>query len=199
MSCMVKLIIEPHADDAFLSLGSHIEKWNKEYRVEICTVFSGTRKRAVDASAYANAVKAKHHTLGYTEGIEDFIPDISEELYLELTTGKEVYLPLYLTHKEHEIVRDIFVNYRNKHKNCELLFYLDQPYALKQQNSDTINEYLNKYHLISYLVPNKRKLRHIPLFKDQSKFFYFEKSSIEKIIEMIFKEISQRDNLSKDN
>ena len=185
-TAVVKLIIEPHADDAFLSLGSHIEKWNKECPVEICTVYSGTRKRAVDASAYATAVKAKHYTLGYVEGIEDFIPDVSEDLYLELTAGKEVYLPLYLTHKEHEIVRDIFVNFHKKHKNCELFFYLDQPYALKQKNTDTINEYLRDYRLISYLVPNKRKLRHIPLFKDQSKFFYFEKGSVEKIIEMIF-------------
>lgn len=183
---MIKLIIEPHADDAFLSLGGHIEHWNKETQVEICTVFSGTRKRAIDAQAYADAVRAKHYTLGYVEGIEDFIPDISEELYLDLTTDKQVYIPLYLTHKEHEIVRDIFVNYHKKHNNCELFFYLDQPYALKQKNTDTINEYLRDYRLISYLVPNKRKLRHIPLFKDQSKFFYFEKGSVEKIIEMIF-------------
>ena len=69
------------------------------------------------------------------------------------------------------------------------MFYLDQPYALKQKNADTINEYLKQYHLISYLVPNKRKLRHIPLFKDQSKFFYFDTGSIEKIIEMILQKL----------
>lgn len=180
------VIVEPHADDAFLSMGGHIEKW-KDREISICTIFSGTRNRLKDAKSYADAVKANHIPLGFLEG-EGF--NISDESFIKLVKDSEVFVPIYLTNQEHKDVKEFFqkkfVELSSEIGSAKLLFYLDQPYAMKQKNAETINKYLNEYRLISYLVPSKNKLKHIPLFKDQSKFFYFEKESIEKIIEMIF-------------
>ena len=56
---MHRVVLEPHSDDAFLSLHNTIRNWLKiGDSVTIITVLSGTRKRADDAAKYANAVGA---------------------------------------------------------------------------------------------------------------------------------------------
>lgn len=170
----VKIVIEPHADDAFLSMGQHLEDWIKEgYKCYIITVFSGTRKRAVDAESYAKAIGAEWVGWGYIE--EHEIPwghlrirlqELDE--YLQTTGFDSInpYVPLSITHPEHSRVR----------KELELFshgLYVDQPYAITQKNAPIVTELMKGRTVLSYKHPGKRKYRHIPLFKDQSKFFYF--------------------------
>lgn len=154
------LVVEPHADDAFLSVGQHIEEWVKAgVAVTILTVFSGTRKRAEDAQKYAQAVGASWVGLGFVEG--------------EPTRGHptipfhtQIVLPLGLTHPEHVAVRKAL-------EEPGAWYYLDQPYAITQKNGELVTELMVGRPVVSYRKPGARKYRHIPLFKDQAKFYHY--------------------------
>lgn len=62
------LVIEPHADDAFLSLGWSIRMWVRAgRRVEIVTVYSADDARAAEAKDWAASVSAGWRGLGLTE------------------------------------------------------------------------------------------------------------------------------------
>jgi hypothetical protein len=161
-------IIEPHADDAFLSLGKHIEDWVKEgHKVTIVTVFSGTRKRAIDAGTYAMKVGTAWIGLGYVEGIGETLPDF------EFSWEGQLVLPLALTHWEHKLVREVFEGSPKQSIMYPYWFYLDQPYANMQKNSAVTTDLLTDMKIVSYKKPGLRKYRHCPIFKDQAKFFHF--------------------------
>lgn len=155
------IVIEPHADDAFLSLGGHIEEWTKAKRdVLIITVFSGTRKRSADAAAYAAAAGARWEGWGYVEGepLPGTLPP--------LPGTSQVILPLALTHPEHRTVREAL-------ERPGVWYYLDQPYAITQKNGPLITDLLRGKSVVSYRKPGVRKYRHCPLFKDQAKFYHY--------------------------
>lgn len=167
-------VVEPHADDAFLSLGAHIEEWVKKgVAITIWTVFSGTRKREADARAYAEAVGAKWVGSGLVEGV-DKLPDRLDAL-LEARNqidSNQVILPVALTHPEHIAVRAEFERL-SLWQNPQLFYYLDQPYAITQKNGDVVTTACAGKRIISYRMPGARKFRHIPLFRDQAKFFHY--------------------------
>lgn len=173
---MIKIVCEPHADDCFLSLGQHLEDWHKQgHTTCIVTIFSGTRKRAKDAEAYANAVKAQWYGCGFVEQekvSEETIRNSMSAIccYMQgigsVPLPFELYVPLALTHPEHVLVR-------NALDDMATGLYVDQPYAITQKNSSLVTELLKNKQVLSYRHPGKRKYRHIPLFKDQAKFFYF--------------------------
>jgi hypothetical protein len=167
------LVVEPHADDAFLSTGQHIEDWVKRgIRVVIVTVFSATRKRADDAVAYAKAVGAEWHGLGFIEGeplpsdeVGADFPDLLPGT--DVGKGWQVILPLGITHPEHVAVREWLEDCFN------VQYYLDQPYAIIQKNGELVTDLLAGREVVSYRKPGIRKYRHIPLFKDQAKFYHY--------------------------
>lgn len=183
-------VIEPHADDAFLSLGGHIEQWvRRGIFVTIVTVFSGTRKRARDAKSYADAVGVNWVGLGLVEGGVR-APHLNEEVKRFVVSRdfhQTFLLPLGILHPEHKAVRDAFEQVLPRvegHPN----YYLDQPYASKGKNSEEITDllYNSTGKVLSFLKPHSRKYRHIPLFKDQSKFFHFNPATeLKHTIEMI--------------
>jgi hypothetical protein len=162
------VVIEPHADDAFLSLGGHIKNWVKAgEEVTIVTVYSGTRKRAADAEAYARSVRAGWVGLGYVEaGSTASAAPLGDGL--RLPKADRYYSPLGIKHHEHYLVTDFA---RMEAKN--LLYYLDQPYALTQSNGEEVNFKMRGRFIQSYLRPHASKWNAIPLFKDQAKFFHF--------------------------
>lgn len=176
MAASPLLVVEPHADDAFLSLGGHIEQWVKEgRRVKILTVFSGTRKRASDAQAYATAVRAEWEGWGYPEG--EPLPTDLPLLPVEF----QVILPLALTHPEHILVRE-------RLEQMGDWFYLDQPYGSIQKNAATATNLLLSKQVVSFRHPGIRKYRHIPLFKDQAKFYHFNPADkLTRTFELIVK------------
>jgi hypothetical protein len=172
-------IIEPHADDAFLSVGGHIETVWKEDDVIIVTVFSGTRKRAHDARDYAEAVKSSWMGLGWVEG-----EGIDLSLSAPLPKVDRYILPLGVQHPEHILVRSEIerVFPENIYE-----YYVDQPYAQKVSNSKDVTNRLQGMCLTSHVRPNARKYRHIPLFKDQAKFFHYNPADVLRFnIEQLF-------------
>ena len=189
------IVIEPHADDAFLSLGGHIEMWRKRGEpVLIVTVYSGTRKRARDAQAYAEAVGASWLGLGAEE------PDPRGRKAAEaveawrydpppLEDSLSVYVPLAFANPEHLAVRSVVEDRLEHLRRPPPLYFLDQPYAGVQANGDALQAALFDTTVVSYLRPPARKYRHIPLFKDQAKFWHFNPAEkLQHNIELIVKE-----------
>lgn len=186
----MRIIIEPHADDAFLSLGGHIEKWAKEGKspTTIVTVYSGTRKRGRDASSYAAAVRASWTGLGAKEPDDEGQPgegsaalragleEVVQERAASDALGRlDIIVPLGIKHQEHKEVRSaveaMIVKFRKM--QAGLFYFLDQPYAATQSNGAEVEGLIQGRHIESYLKPHARKYRHVPLFKDQAKFFYY--------------------------
>ncbi len=183
------LVIEPHADDAFLSLGGHIEMWVKRGdKVTIMTVFGGTRKRAADSKAYAQAVGADYYPFHAVEDKRDKLTDceykdLHETIGMFADNQTLTLLPLGIKHPEHLLVSRL-------HTGFDTLHYLDQPYAQTQSNTAEVNDAIGGMLVRSFLQPHARKYRHIPLFKDQAKFFHFNpaeklKGNIEMLLEVV--------------
>lgn len=183
MSARSICIIEPHADDAFLSLGTHIEWWIKKgVEVTIWTVYSGTRKRADDARAYADAVGARWVGSGLIECVEGDSLDLHFQTLVatrQEVNSNQVILPIALTNAEHVKVRSEFERLAFW-AEPQVFYYLDQPYAITQKNGDAVTVACAGKRIISYRMPGSRKFRHIPLFKDQAKFFHYNPA--EKLI-----------------
>ncbi len=173
-------IIEPHADDCYLSLGAHCEAWIKAgEKVKIVTVYSGTRKRGLDAQNYAEAIGADWLGLGFEEGCAKtreappaFAGSNLTRLFLDLRSNEHlpfpVIVPLAITHPEHFIVRKYFEVHVGR-----VQYYLDAPYQITQKNSQIITELLKGMKIVSYIKPSMHKWRHIKYFKDQSKFWHY--------------------------
>ena len=183
----MKVIIEPHSDDAFLSLGGHIEKWVKSgERVLIVTVYSATKKRAVDAQNYAKTVNASWFGMDFDEDKKEELTE--KAFWTKLGEAKKIHkfklnnliFPLGLQHPDHWDVANL------ARKNNDR--YLDTPYHAKQKNHDEVNEKMLGRRVVSFMKPNARKWRHIPLFKSQSKFFFYNpKETLVQCIELILK------------
>jgi hypothetical protein len=182
------IIVEPHADDAFLSMGGIIEEQVKSgNKVTICTVYSGTRKRAADAKAYADAVGAEWIGLGFEESgmFMDGPPaPISVEKIQGIFDNLAIVVPLGVgQHPEHLYVREIF----EKCYEGYLWYYVDQPYASKLMWQDDLATKTYGREIKFCMRPGTKKFRHAKLFKDQSKFFYYnnEESLFEKTFELV--------------
>lgn len=172
-------VVEPHADDAFLSCHQHmVNALESGIDVRIVTIFGATRKRAYDAKAYADAIGARWTGCAFTEGLP--LPDPESFFALLAASGlrfeddEQIILPVCVKHPEHFAVRDLFE--RSKQGSAPYLYYLDQPYAGIPKNSPLTLEAIAGMRAVSYIMPLSKKYKHIPLFKDQAKFFYFNPS-----------------------
>ncbi|RKX64318.1 MAG: hypothetical protein DRP42_06555, partial [Tenericutes bacterium] len=149
---------------------------------KILTVFSGTRKRAEDAENYAKATGCLWQGLGFVEGGGGLLGSTAElppgSLY-DVAEGEKIITPLGIKHSEHHLVRA---------RLGRGLYYLDQPYSSQVKNTVEVNEKLLGTEVVSFMRPNARKYRHTKIFKDQSKFFFYNppenlKHNIELIVE----------------
>jgi LmbE family N-acetylglucosaminyl deacetylase len=195
-------VIEPHADDAFLSLHAHIEEWVKKgFEVTIITVYARTRKRADDAAAYARAVGAYWIGLNYTEaggglqcvpanlpGNAFSIIDWNSHHALVQQYDITVLVPLAIGHPEHEEVRNAVERSAAKAGYKQnLQYYLDSPYMVTQALNENVNDALRGMTIVSYRKPHARKWRHCDLFKDQAKFMYMNKHRFRETFELVVK------------
>jgi hypothetical protein len=161
------VVVEPHADDAFLSLGGHLVEWVKRrVGVTICTVYSGTRRRGYDAGAYAAHIGADWIGLGWVEGDSmdgPVLPRLLEPGDIDDLPGVPI-LPLGLRHVEHLAVA-----------NARLpggLAYVDQPYASKPTMAGLVTARLRGAEVVSWCRPRASKYGAARLFKDQARYFY---------------------------
>lgn len=178
-------VVEPHADDAFLSMGGHLEAWGKAgVPATIVTVFSGTRKRGREAAAYAAAVGAEWVGLGLVEsdcGLSGpaQAPFTAEHFAgLGDQPGATRVWPLGLRHPEHKAVAAA--------RPAGELSYVEIPYQLVRKNGPEVTELLAGRTVVSYLRPPGRKYRHVGLFNDQRLFFrYNPPQALEAAVELV--------------
>lgn len=177
----VVICVEPHADDAYLSCHQHIVDWIKEGKtVVIVTVFSGTRKRAVDGRTYAEAVGAQWVGLGFDEFAEPearnaylntpFDPLVGHLSMLYSAGDVQVVSPLGIQNPDHKAVHEWL-----KASNDQLLYYVEIPYYTKLKNNDEVNGLLLSKRIASIRKPKHYKAddKYWKCFKDQAKFFHF--------------------------
>lgn len=170
------VVVEPHPDDAFLSLGWHLEKiWQGEERT-ILTVFSNGR-RAAEASQYASAIGAGHLCLGLPETPLDNLGAPYERRPVP-GLAKAVFglkpdllaIPLGLQHPDHKNVRAA-LDLRKQ----PMAYYFDTPYMGKKKLADELLSKARGMRILSIVYPSARKWKHIKVFKSQGSFFYFER------------------------
>ena len=158
-------VVEPHVDDAYLSLHQHITDWIRwGEEVTIASIFSGTRDRAQEAIAYATAVGARWVGYGFDERISKSAP-FRQPFHFRSPAGRGreehlVYTPAGIEHPVHlEVHKWISADFH----------YLDIPYAYKDRNRHFYNQ------LISRRVSRKRadmsKGGYWQCFPDQMGFF----------------------------
>lgn len=159
-------IVEPHADDAYLSLGDFIQR--NSSHVTILTVFSGTRKRGLDARRYAESVGAKWEGLGYVESDVGLSSDTILEPPLgrdQLPSSGTLILPLGILHPEHRALATL--------RREGDLSYLETPYQLRIKNQIEVYRLLFGRSIRYWSKPDwKRKFKYHDLFRDQSMFMH---------------------------
>lgn len=184
------IVIEPHADDAFLSMGGHIKQWVKDgHRVEIITVY-GNEKRMAEAAEYAKYLGASQFALNYPEcnSTKGEAKKLLETDTFTMTGGvDEIYVPLGLFHTEHKEVR-AWAD-REWGETGRLYYYLDMPYAVAQKNRGEVEARLRDLRVSSFLKPHASKFNATKIFKTQSMFFHFNdpKTLAAKTFEMTFR------------
>lgn len=177
----VVVMIEPHADDIYLSAHQHAVDWIKAGKVVyIITVFSGTRKRARDGKSYAEAIGAEWIGLGFDEFAEpdernaylntpfDPLPDGLSLLYEP--SDVQVISPLGIQNPDHQAVREWL-----KSSSTQLRYYTEIPYYSKLKNEVEVNSLLSGKIIDSIKKPKHTKAddKYWKCFKDQTMFFHY--------------------------
>jgi LmbE family N-acetylglucosaminyl deacetylase len=173
----MRIVIETHADDAYLSLGALMKRWVKAGEaVRLVTVYSGTRKRAADAERWAGAMKLDQWTgCGLVEddngagaGTVELPEDVATFLQ-RLCVGLEhlTYWPLGIGHPEHRGVGEAA-------PNCAFR-YIDQPYARRTKWAPEVEERTRERIIEELVITHATDYRHHALFKDQARFMFYNK------------------------
>lgn len=192
------VVVEPHADDAYLSMHQHMVDWIKAGdKVVVLTVFSGTRKRAKDGAAYAEAIGAQWEGLGFVEGSETdpfagkvFDPKPGLLGMLHPDDAVIVVAPIGIQHPEHKAVNAWIRDGLYGSQHC-LLFYADIPYYSKLKNQEDANNMLLGKKINSIKKPKHYKAdeKYWKCFKDQAKFFHFNPpETFKDIVEIVVDE-----------
>jgi LmbE family N-acetylglucosaminyl deacetylase len=165
------IVIETHADDAYLSLGAVLrDRRSTGEDVLLVTVYSGTRKRELDAMRYAHALGADWLGCGLVEndggaglGSRELPADIAA--FLRESFGEEAVWPLGVGHPEHRGVASAAPDAAAR--------YLDQPYARRGRWRDEVSVLLRGRAVQDFRVTHATDYRHHALFKDQARFMYY--------------------------
>lgn len=174
------IVVEPHPDDAFLSVGWHLEKvWRDDERT-ILTVYANAQ-RGKEAEQYAKVLGARSIVLGLAESpMGSSGPIRIIEPLREVLEGLEwdtIVFPIGLQHPDH---RRVSVT-----RPPGSLLYLDTPYQSKLKNNEYLNRLVDGKTVYSIVFPPKQKWKRTEIFKSQSKFFYFNPFHLWKLPEVI--------------
>lgn len=177
------LVVEPHPDDAYLSLGWHLENlWVDRHRL-IVSVYCDKR-RSAEAAVYAETIGADSSCLGLPESRMDSdpgrlrrIPELLEYLDHEIQPDDEVLFPLGLQHPDHLRVA--------ASRTPGAFRYLDTPYQAKQKLGTELLKKAAGMSIRSIIYPGARKWRHSAIFKSQAKFFYYNRPESLRMPEIV--------------
>ena len=176
-------VVEPHADDAFLSLHEHMLRWiaTKDVYVHILTVYSQP-KRDEEGNNYAKAIGAHYTSLTLEDQSHLGMPPkpiLPRGLWnVNYQDGDQWIFPLGLQHPDHKQVR--------AQAPEDSWFYLDLPGQAKLKVGKELLRRVRGRRIVSMLYAPKWKWKHIRWFKSQAKFFYFNRvESLARIPEVI--------------
>lgn len=205
------VVVEPHADDAFLSLGWHIEHWRKHgLDVTILTMFA-TDRRSMETKEWADRLGCKHATIFLEEKEHVILPrkeyldnefefrKLTDKLafrlhelpFLRLTKPSIILLPVGIKHREHKATRSLWDAFRWKLRarvpepKLYFLQYADIPYYLTQTNHEAMYQRIERLRVASLVMPHARKMRFSSIFKSQSLFFRFNEEKVKRMPELI--------------
>lgn len=149
-------IIEPHADDAFLSLHGHITTiWRGDPKT-IVTVFSDPRRDA-EAEAYARAVGCAHRSLGLPDGRWGAPVPIPADAWPRFQPEDVVLAPLGLRHPDHLAAAKTHADWH----------YLDAPYWTRQETAAEVLAKTRHLSIVSLLCASEDKRNYLGLFPSQ--------------------------------
>ena len=177
------VVVEPHSDDAFLSLGWHLESiWEGLEKVIVTVYCSPVRER--EARAFAFTVGAEHIAMEL-EGSKmekDWDGKIVPGLVnlLKRTGYTHLIFPMGLQHPDH-----LAVAATGSLLAGNIYRYLDTPYQTKFKLADEVLEKTRGMVINSICYPPKKKWKHIKLFESQSKFFHYNPMEDLKVPEMV--------------
>jgi hypothetical protein len=162
-------VIEPHVDDAFLSLHEHMIRWIKSGdAVTILAVYSNPR-RDKEGEVYAKSIGASFRSLTIQEQSHLGQPAMPippfKDWQVSTSASSQIIFPLGLQHPDHVQVRS--------QAPVGSWFYFDTPYQSKQKLAEELLVMVEGQRLVSIRYPGKLKWRHIATFKSQAKFFHF--------------------------
>jgi hypothetical protein len=164
-------VVEPHSDDAFLSLGWTMRTWIGEGRhVEVVTVHSREADRAAEAQAFAQAIGATWRGLDHPATAlnrlyqPDGLPPLPDPLLPEecRDPGATRVWPLGLEHPEHVAVAD---------RGGADPRYIDVPYQFNGRRQAEIDACLRGRVLEHWLSPSSRKWDDSAHFASQAGLF----------------------------
>lgn len=176
---MKRLIVEPHADDAALSLAAHIATWVAAGDDVVIVTVYGNDERLAEADAYAAAVGATSVGLGHPEaetgpglGAGDLAALDADAIAQAVNLcGPDVtYWPLGIGHPEHDAVARLAPSAAAR--------YADKPYWYKTYLADAFSDALSGAVIDSARLASRAHYRRaLGAFKTQARFFYFNPPS----------------------
>jgi hypothetical protein len=164
------IIVEPHADDAYLSLHDHILRWKRGgFRITIVTVQSAVENRAEEALAYAKAVGVEWYGMGFGYAQLPTAADLDFSSIPNYDPSSSLLIgPLGVQHPDHLYIAKLLFGLAH-------LSYFDIPYYTKQKNQENVNQILKHQTLHSLYIPHHGKRKFFTLFKSQSGFFFYNR------------------------
>jgi LmbE family N-acetylglucosaminyl deacetylase len=172
-------IIEPHPDDAFMSLHAHITTLWANQPKTIVTV-TGIEERTKEAQSYARSVGCKHVTLGFADGDwldVDNIPPF-ESWGLQLEECDSLVFPLGIRHPDHKKIAAMTLK--------GSFSYLDAYYAQGEMNDELCNK-INRATVISALWANESKRYYLSRFPSQAIRFMLAQPNYPPRFELVVK------------
>jgi hypothetical protein len=165
-------VIEPHADDAFLSLGWSIREWSREgRRVSVVTVYTSDESRVKETQQWAEAIGVEWHGLGHVQPASswfdptDTVPPLPTPLLpaTMMSPASWRLWPLGLRHPEHIVVANSAPDGDS--------YYLDTPYQFLSFNQGRVRKALVGRTIEWWLLPPRDKWADTRFFTSQAELF----------------------------
>jgi hypothetical protein len=171
-------VVEPHADDAFLSLGSSIAGWIGAGRaVTVVTVFFPDTERGDEGRAWADRVGA--HWIGFGYGRREVKRGLPRPLLPPeaMAPGATRIWPVGFGNAHHELVREC--------AGPGELHYIDTPYQQVARLADDCRRALRGSTIEWWHTPERAKWEGSACFPSQSGLFTMFDESIRFLPEIL--------------